>query len=211
MVSELDHGGAWASGGMDGRVWGAGVDSLGSQGFGFAVLTGSANLASTAAPSAAITPPAPLPPPDDFVWCSVPLSAQDAFLFVGLALLVMSTLFGKLSAVWVLIAGTTASDGLGALMLPVIGPACCDGAGACIDTLSGPASSLVGSWACLPRRLTWRRGAGHDPKCSQPCHSATTFCRRHCRHHQLASELGPDFQCHQHMVRGLEGGVPVCA
>ncbi|KAL6780791.1 hypothetical protein ACKKBF_B11690 [Auxenochlorella protothecoides x Auxenochlorella symbiontica] len=42
---------------------------------------------------------------DDFVWCSVPLQAQDAFLFVGLALLVMATLFGKLSAVWVLITG----------------------------------------------------------------------------------------------------------
>lgn len=42
---------------------------------------------------------------DDFVWCTVPLSGEDAFLFVGIALLVMSTLFGKLSAVWVLIAG----------------------------------------------------------------------------------------------------------
>ena len=35
----------------------------------------------------------------------MPLSGEDAFLFVGIALLVMSTLFGKLSAVWVLIAG----------------------------------------------------------------------------------------------------------
>lgn len=54
--------------------------------------------------------PLPTPPhqphgTDDFVWCSVPLQAQDAFLFVGLALLVMATLFGKLSAVWVLITG----------------------------------------------------------------------------------------------------------
>lgn len=59
---------------------------------------------------------------DDFVWCSVPLSAQDAFLFVGLALLVMSTLFGKLSAVWVLIAGTQAPVGRGGSMPPVPAP-----------------------------------------------------------------------------------------
>ncbi|KDD76916.1 hypothetical protein H632_c68p2, partial [Helicosporidium sp. ATCC 50920] len=42
---------------------------------------------------------------NDFTYCNVPLSAQDAFLFVGIALLVMSLFFGKLSAVWVLVAG----------------------------------------------------------------------------------------------------------
>lgn len=38
-------------------------------------------------------------------WCSVPLKGSDAFLFVALALLVAICLFGKLSAVWVLVAG----------------------------------------------------------------------------------------------------------
>jgi hypothetical protein len=43
--------------------------------------------------------------PDNFNWCFVPLSGSDAFLFVSLALIACGCLFGKLSAVWVLITG----------------------------------------------------------------------------------------------------------
>jgi hypothetical protein len=42
---------------------------------------------------------------DNFNWCSVPLKGSDAFLFVSLALVTAAALFGKLSAVWVLISG----------------------------------------------------------------------------------------------------------
>jgi hypothetical protein len=41
----------------------------------------------------------------EFNFCVVPLSGRDAFLFVSLALLLAAVLFGKLSAVWVLVAG----------------------------------------------------------------------------------------------------------
>ncbi len=44
-------------------------------------------------------------PADNFNWCFVPLSGSDAFLFVSLALIACGCLFGKLSAVWVLVAG----------------------------------------------------------------------------------------------------------
>lgn len=40
-----------------------------------------------------------------FNYCSVPLRGYDAFLFVALALLAAAALFGKLSAVWALVAG----------------------------------------------------------------------------------------------------------
>lgn len=40
-----------------------------------------------------------------FNYCTVPLRSYDAFLFVSLALLVSALLFGRLSAVWALVAG----------------------------------------------------------------------------------------------------------
>ncbi|GAB4813268.1 hypothetical protein N2152v2_000314 [Parachlorella kessleri] len=43
--------------------------------------------------------------PDSYNFCSVPLQGADAFLFVSLALLAAAILFGKLSAVWVLVSG----------------------------------------------------------------------------------------------------------
>ena len=46
-----------------------------------------------------------LPPADNFNWCTIPLKGSDAFLFVSLALIIAACLFGKLSAVWVLVAG----------------------------------------------------------------------------------------------------------
>ena len=51
------------------------------------------------------------PPParaENFNWCTVPLSGSDVFLFVSLALVACGCLFGKLSAVWVLIMGRLA-------------------------------------------------------------------------------------------------------
>ena len=43
---------------------------------------------------------------DNLNYCSVPLTGQDAFLFMGLALLIASVCMGKLSAIWMLVAGT---------------------------------------------------------------------------------------------------------
>ena len=62
--------------------------------------------------------PHPLPPlfvctPENYNYCNVPQSAADAFLFVSLALLAASCLFGKLSAVWILIAGGWVGGGGG--------------------------------------------------------------------------------------------------
>ena len=42
---------------------------------------------------------------DNFTYCTVPASGQDALLFGAVALLIASALQGKLSALWVLIAG----------------------------------------------------------------------------------------------------------
>lgn len=52
----------------------------------------------------------PLSPSDaeNFNWCSVPLAGSDVFLFVSLALIAAAALFGKLSAVWVLVTGALA-------------------------------------------------------------------------------------------------------
>lgn len=50
-------------------------------------------------------PSSPACPPDNYNFCTVPLEGADAFLFVSIALLVAAVLFGKLSAVWVLVAG----------------------------------------------------------------------------------------------------------
>ncbi|KAG2490363.1 hypothetical protein HYH03_011165 [Edaphochlamys debaryana] len=43
--------------------------------------------------------------PDNYNWCFVPDSAYDAVLFAGVALLVACVVSGRLSAVWVLVAG----------------------------------------------------------------------------------------------------------
>lgn len=51
---------------------------------------------------------------DNFNWCFVPLSGSDAFLFVSLALIACGCLFGKLSAVWVLVAGASKRLAVGA-------------------------------------------------------------------------------------------------
>lgn len=47
----------------------------------------------------------PHPTAENFNWCAVPMAGTDVFLFVSLALIAAGVLFGKLSAVWVLIAG----------------------------------------------------------------------------------------------------------
>jgi hypothetical protein len=54
-----------------------------------------------------------LHPAESFNYCSVPLTGQDAFLFVGIALLVAALVVGKLAPVWTLLAG--------ALCLPAYG------------------------------------------------------------------------------------------
>lgn len=56
---------------------------------------------------------------DSYNFCIVPLKGQDAFLFVSIALLAAAILFGKLSAVWVLVVGECwgagAAEGAGGL------------------------------------------------------------------------------------------------
>lgn len=42
---------------------------------------------------------------DNFNYCSTPLTGQDAFLFTSIALLVAAFCMGKLSAIWMLVAG----------------------------------------------------------------------------------------------------------
>ena len=49
----------------------------------------------------------PLLPAESFNYCSVPLTGQDAFLFVGIALLVAALVVGKLAPVWTLLVGAS--------------------------------------------------------------------------------------------------------
>lgn len=60
---------------------------------------------------------------ENYNWCIVPDSAYDAVLFAGVALLVACVVSGRLSAVWVLVAGASwgviAVRSLGCLSLSV--------------------------------------------------------------------------------------------
>lgn len=73
----------------------------------------------TSSTSAHLLPARPPLTADNFNWCFVPLSGSDAFLFVSLALIACGCLFGKLSAVWVLVAGERTSPTGGVAVLPL--------------------------------------------------------------------------------------------
>jgi hypothetical protein len=49
----------------------------------------------------------PFLPAESFNYCSVPLTGHDAFLFVGIALLVAALVVGKLAPVWTLLVGAS--------------------------------------------------------------------------------------------------------
>jgi hypothetical protein len=99
-------------------------------------------------------------PADNFNWCAVPLAGSDAFLFVSLALLAAGCLFGKLSAVWVLVAGAPAAS------RPARPPAC---------------PPLAASWGSKQVAVLQAAASpelrGHPSGSGTYCHTHTKPCR----------------------------------
>lgn len=127
----------------------------------------------------------PCHPADNFNYCSVPLTGQDAFLFAGLALLVASVCMGKLSAIWMLVAGGRGSPSKARAACWLSEPAGWRGvaAGACWASAASAALPL----ASPGRGCTSFAGPG---SCCERCPcshlpNAPTRRRRNIRHRQL--------------------------